>query len=163
MTLTVTQVDDRKRFTGAKLNLVDLAGSERNKDSQASGQQLKEAGYINQSLFTLAGVVDALCKGKKQIPYKDSKLTKLLSDSLGGNCITTLLAMLSPSQKFCRESVNTLKFAHGCKSIQNVIKKNQYKGSIPAGLPFAHKVLSTIEKLKQRSMPWDDIKCEPAM
>ena len=60
---------------GAKLNLVDLAGSERNKDAQTSGESLKEAGYINKSLYTLAGVVDALCKNKKQIPYRDSKLT----------------------------------------------------------------------------------------
>ena len=155
MTLTVTEVNRKGKFTGAKLNLVDLAGSERVKDSNVSGQALKEAACINQSLLTLAAVVDALCTGKKNIPYRESKLTQLLSDSLGGNCKTTLLAMLSPSQSFCRESVNTLKFAHGCKKIQNVIKKNQYKGSIPAGLPFSHKVISTLDKLKQKPMPWD--------
>ena len=63
MTLTLVEVDKKKVVTGAKLNLVDLAGSERVKDSAVSGQALKEACYINKSLYTLAGVVDGLCKG----------------------------------------------------------------------------------------------------
>ena len=138
MTLTLVDVDKKKVVTGAKLNLVDLAGSERVKDSGVSGQALQEAGYINKSLYTLAGVVDGLCKGAKMIPYRDSKLTSLLADSLGGNCKTTLLGCLSPAQDFCRESNNTLKFAHSCKKIENVIKRNKFKGSIPAGtLPLA--------------------------
>ena len=158
MTLTITHINKKGNFIGAKLNMVDLAGSERVKDSNVEGEALKEAAAINQSLYALAGVVDALSQSKKVIPYRNSKLTQLLSDSLGGNCQTTLLAMLSPSQIFCKESVNTLKFAHGCKKIQNVIKKNKYKGSIPAGLPFSHKVQSTLDKLKQKKMPWDAIK-----
>ena len=76
LTITVNTYDERDcSVSSAKLNLVDLAGSERVKHSQVSGQQLVEAGYINKSLYTLAGVVDALCKNKKQIPYRDSKLT----------------------------------------------------------------------------------------
>ena len=133
MTLTLVDVDKKKVVTGAKLNLVDLAGSERVKDSGVSGQALQEAGYINKSLYTLAGVVDGLCKGAKIIPYRDSKLTSLLADSLGGNCKTTLLGCLSPAQDYCRESNNTLKFAHSCKKIENVLKRNKFKGSIPAG------------------------------
>jgi kinesin family protein 3/17 len=64
-------------------------------------------------------VVDALLTGKKGaiIPYRESMLTSLLADSLGGNCKTTLLAMVSPSQEFCKESNNTLSFAMSCKSI----------------------------------------------
>jgi hypothetical protein len=98
----------------AKLNFVDLAGSERVKDSEVTGAKLKEACYINKSLFALAGVVDSLQNGKK-VNYRDSKLTMLLSDSLGGNCMTTLIATISPSLDFCQESNNTLCFAHSCK------------------------------------------------
>lgn len=119
LTLTMVDVKKTKEVVGAKLNLVDLAGSERVKDSQVSDKGLTEACNINASLYHLAGVVDALCKGKarKLIPYRNSKLTALLSDSLGGNCKTTMLGCLSPSQDFCRESNNTLKFAHSCKQV----------------------------------------------
>ena len=90
------------------------------------------------------------------LPYRDSKLTSLLADSLGGNCKTTLLACLSPAQDFCRESNNTLKFAHSCKKIENVVKRNKFKGSIPAGtLPLDQSAQSTMQKLKQKKMPWD--------
>ena len=80
------------------MNLVDLAGSEKVKDSMVVGDALKEAASINLSLTTLSRVVSALSSGSKAIiPYNESNLTKLLADSLGGNCQTTLLAMLSPS------------------------------------------------------------------
>ena len=121
LTLTVNTVDERDgSITSAKLNLVDLAGSERVKDSGASGQQLKEACHINLSLFNLAKIVHALEKpGKdsKNLNYRDSKLTLLLKDSIGGNCKTTMLACLSPSKDFCKESNNTMLFAHSCKQI----------------------------------------------
>ena len=99
MTLTVVDVSGSKEVIGAKLNLVDLAGSERVKDSNVSGASLQEACHINSSLYNLAGVVDALCKNKPRnlIPYRNSKLTAILQDSLGGNCKTTMLACLSPS------------------------------------------------------------------
>jgi len=108
LTVTISTFDERDQtVTSAKLNIVDLAGSERVKLSQVQGQQLKEACYINKSLDTLAAVVDAVQKGVKkqgQIRYRESKLTMILKDSIGGNCRTTLLAMLSPSQEFSRES-----------------------------------------------------------
>jgi hypothetical protein len=94
------------------------------------------------------------------VPYNDSTLTRLLGDSLGGNCSTTVLAMLSPSQSFCKQSNATLGFAHSCKQIQNVIKPNIHKGSIPAGIPFNFKVESTMQKLKQKKSPWDDMPCD---
>ena len=146
MTLTIVEFASGQEFVGSKLNLVDLAGSERVKDSKATGQKLSEACHINKSLFQLAQVVDALCKGKARnlVPYRESKLTSLLADSLGGNCKTTLIAMVSPSQDFCKESNNTLGFAHSCKQIQNIVKRNQYTGSIPAGMPFNKKPKTTL-------------------
>ena len=87
LTFTINKVDERDQsFTSAKLNLVDLAGSERTKDAGTSGKRLEEACYINKSLFALVSVVDALQKKSKIINYRNSKLTLLLSDSLGGNC-----------------------------------------------------------------------------
>ena len=99
LTLTLVEVTRRNELIGAKLNLVDLAGSERVKDSNVSGQNLQEACHINASLYNIAGVVDVLCKGKPKnlIPYRNSKLTSILQDSLGGNCKTTVLACLSPA------------------------------------------------------------------
>lgn len=93
----MTQLDERDQSaTVSKLSIVDLAGSERVKDSNVSGQQLLEAAHINKSLFNLIQVVNALRKGENP-PYRDSKLTALLIDSIGGNCMTSLLAMVSPS------------------------------------------------------------------
>ena len=126
-----------------------------------SGEQLKEAGFINKSLYTLAGVVDALQKGKAfkgQINFRDSKLTLLLKDSLGGNCKTTLLAMCSPSQVFCNETNNTLSFAHSCSKVQNVIKPNKFKNSIPASITTKVKPVK-----KKVTLPWaalGKIECE---
>mmetsp|Transcript_1114 Transcript_1114/g.2044 ORF Transcript_1114/g.2044 Transcript_1114/m.2044 type:complete len:330 (-) Transcript_1114:1408-2397(-) len=156
MTLTLNQIDERDMsVTSSKLNMVDLAGSERVKDSLVSGQQLKEACHINKSLFALSGVVNSLqAKGpKKNVSYRDSNLTKLLSDSLGGNCKTTLIVMLSPSLAHCNETNNTLRFAHSCKQILNVVKPNKYKGTIPASTPF--KLRSKKQKSSVKTgLPW---------
>lgn len=85
----------------ARLNLIDLAGSERQRDTNAAGQRLKEASNINKSLSTLGNVINALvasAEGKtRHIPYRDSKLTFLLRDSLGGNTRTSLIAAINPS------------------------------------------------------------------
>ena len=97
LTITVNKVDN-EGLTSAKLNIVDLAGSEKVKSSGSTGQQLKEACFINLSLFSLAKIVHALEKGKgEHLPYRDSKLTMLLKDSIGGNCKTTMIACISPS------------------------------------------------------------------
>ena len=155
MTLTVNRFDERDlSMTTAKLNMVDLAGSERVKDSGVSGEQLREAGYINKSLFTLASVVDSLqqTKTKKKVNYRDSKLTMLLQDSLGGNCKTTMLAMLSPSFDFHLESNCTLKFAHSCKQILNVARRNRYANSIPKSMPVIRK-----PKEVALDLPWKKV------
>ena len=107
---------------GAKLNLVDLAGSERVKQSNASGLRLDEAKAINSSLFALINVVRSLAEPSRQsqiIPYRDSKLTYLLKDSLGGDCVTVLIATISPSQESSSETHGTLKFATACGAIVN--------------------------------------------
>ena len=96
------QLDARNTETGSskasKLMLVDLAGSEKVKKTHASGQTLKEAKQINKSLMVLGLVINSLVENKKHIPYRDSKLTRLLSDALGGNSKTMLIVTASPSK-----------------------------------------------------------------
>jgi len=110
-----------------KLNLVDLAGSERSKTSGVSGKQLDEMKKINKSLSCLGNVIFALTdsKGRSHIPYRDSKLTRLLEDSLGGNCKTTMMAMISPCQDAFSESLSTILFAKRAKTIKNQAKVNE--------------------------------------
>ncbi|KAM7259936.1 hypothetical protein ACFE04_015677 [Oxalis oulophora] len=107
----------------ARLNLVDLAGSERQKSSGAEGERLKEATNINKSLSTLGLVIMNLVSvsnGKPvHVPYRDSKLTFLLQDSLGGNSKTTIIANISPSICCSLETLSTLKFAQRAKFIKN--------------------------------------------
>lgn len=110
-----------------KLNLVDLAGSERVRVTGATGKRLEESKKINQSLSALGNVIAALTdtKPRTHIPYRDSKLTRLLEDSLGGNCITTMMAMVSPSNDSFGESLSTVKFANRAKNIRNAPKINE--------------------------------------
>ena len=112
----------------SKLNLVDLAGSERTRITGAKGKQLEESKKINKSLSALGNVINALTESKgniSHIPYRDSKLTRLLEDSLGGNCITTLITMISPCQSFINETLSSLCFAKRAKKIKNRPKINQ--------------------------------------
>ncbi|KAI4385416.1 hypothetical protein MLD38_003444 [Melastoma candidum] len=107
----------------SRLNLVDLAGSERQKTSGAEGDRLKEATNINKSLSTLGLVIMnlvSISNGKtNHVPYRDSKLTFLLQDSLGGNSKTTIIANISPSNSCSLETLSTLKFAQRAKFIRN--------------------------------------------
>ncbi|KAK9734649.1 hypothetical protein RND81_04G154700 [Saponaria officinalis] len=107
----------------ARLNLVDLAGSERQKSSGAEGERLKEATNINKSLSTLGLVIMnlvSISNGKSlHVPYRDSKLTFLLQDSLGGNSKTIIIANVSPSNGCSLETLSTLKFAQRAKFIKN--------------------------------------------
>ncbi|KAL4451341.1 hypothetical protein ABPG77_009413 [Micractinium sp. CCAP 211/92] len=109
----------------AKLNLIDLAGSERVGRSGATGDQLTEARSINKSLTTLGRVVTALTEGKSHVPYRDSRLTFLLKESLGGNSKTSLVACVSPSEESVQETFGTLVFAAGAKKIRNRAVVNQ--------------------------------------
>uniref|UniRef100_A0A8C5TRG2 Kinesin-like protein n=1 Tax=Malurus cyaneus samueli TaxID=2593467 RepID=A0A8C5TRG2_9PASS len=110
----------------AKMSLVDLAGSERAKATSAKGARFVEGTNINQSLLALGNVINALAdpKGKKHIPYRNSKLTRLLKDSLGGNCRTIMIAAISPSSLFYDDTYNTLKYANRAKDIKSSLKSN---------------------------------------
>lgn len=117
----------RQSFKVGKLNLVDLAGSERVRLSGATGQRLEESKQINRSLSALGNVISALtdAKSRQHIPYRDSKLTRMLEDSLGGNCKTTMMAMISPAFESMLETISTLKFANRAKNIRNEARVNE--------------------------------------
>ncbi|KAH8403592.1 hypothetical protein KR222_002699 [Zaprionus bogoriensis] len=103
-----------------KLNLVDLAGSERLSKTGAIGERLKEATKINLSLSALGNVISALVDGKtKYVPYRDSKLTRLLQDSLGGNTKTIMISCISPADTNYDETLSTLRYANRAKNISN--------------------------------------------
>jgi hypothetical protein len=108
------------------LNLVDLAGSERAGKAGTSGQALKEGSFINKSLLTLGTVISNLSEGKLQhIPYRNSKLTRLLATALGGNAKTCVITCISPASGNLGESLNTLRFASRAKRIINHVQKNE--------------------------------------
>ena len=109
-----------------KLYCCDLAGSEKVEKTEASGQTLEEAKMINKSLSALGNVINALTEAKKSgfIPYRDSKLTRMLQESLGGNSATCLVITASYSQYNDRETLSTLRFGMRAKSIKNKIKQN---------------------------------------
>mmetsp|Transcript_4425 Transcript_4425/g.8593 ORF Transcript_4425/g.8593 Transcript_4425/m.8593 type:complete len:903 (-) Transcript_4425:80-2788(-) len=113
----------------AKLTLVDLAGSEKIKRTGATGSRMQEGININKGLFVLGQVIAALSEKsskniKKYIPYRESKLTRLLQDSLGGNARTIMIACVSPADDNIEESTNTLRYAERARSIQNDAKRN---------------------------------------
>ncbi|XP_067442633.1 kinesin-like protein KIF17 isoform X2 [Thunnus thynnus] len=116
----------KDHLRAGKLNLVDLAGSERQSKTGATGERLREATKINLSLSALGNVISALVDGRsKYIPYRDSKLTRLLQDSLGGNTRTLMIACLSPADNNYEESLSTLRYANRAKSIQNRPRINE--------------------------------------
>ena len=121
MTTEMINGETHTQIKVGKLNLVDLAGSERIRITGATGQQLEESKKINKSLSCLGNVINALTdqKGRIHIPYRDSKLTRLLEDSLGGNCKTTMIAMISPAHESFSESLSSLHFAQRAKKIKN--------------------------------------------
>lgn len=117
----------------SKFNFVDLAGSERQKRTKAEGQRLKEGIDINKGLLVLGNVISALGDpkkaGKSFVPYRDSKLTRLLKGSLGGNHKTLMIACVSPSSSNLDESLNCLRYANRAKNIQNNAVVNVDSGS----------------------------------
>ena len=119
-------VDGQDHIRMGKLNLVDLAGSERQSKTQATGDRIKEAININQSLTTLGNVISALVDPKSShIPYRDSKLTRLLQDSLGGNTKTVMIANIGPADWNFDETLSTLRYANRAKNIKNKPKINE--------------------------------------
>ena len=119
------EIEENGKIRTGKLNLVDLAGSERVGKTNATGQTFEEGKKINLSLTALGSVIDALSSNKKHIPYKDSKLTRLLADSLGGNTKTVMFANISPASYNYEETFGTLRYASRAKLIKNAPKINE--------------------------------------
>jgi len=106
----------------SKLSLIDLAGSERAANTENRGQRLVEGAMINRSLLALGNCINALSKKGMYVNFRDSKLTRLLKDSLGGNTRTAMIAHVSPSASSFEESLNTLKYAHRARSITSEVR-----------------------------------------
>ncbi|KAF3781795.1 Phragmoplast orienting kinesin 2 [Nymphaea thermarum] len=144
-------------FRYGRLNLVDLAGSERQKSSGAEGDRLKEAANINKSLSTLGHVIMVLvdvAHGKQRhIPYRDSRLTFLLQDSLGGNSKTMIIANVTPSLGCSSETLSTLKFAQRAKLIQNnAVVNEDTSGDVAALQNQIHILKEEIALLKRQNV-----------
>jgi kinesin family protein 18/19 len=110
--------DTEKEVLCGKLSLIDLAGSERGTVTENRGIRLREGAKINTSLLALANCINALGDKTKKgffVPYRDSKLTRMLKDSLGGNCKTVMIATISPASNQIEETTNTLKYANRAK------------------------------------------------
>ena len=121
----VTMADKNKKVKMskkvAKLSLIDLAGSERGTQTENRGLRLREGAKINQSLLALANCINALGDKNRKgtfVPYRDSKLTRMLKDSLGGNCKTVMVVTISPASTQFEETLNTLKYANRAKDIK---------------------------------------------
>ncbi|KAF4541780.1 Kinesin family protein [Lasiodiplodia theobromae] len=130
--------------SAGKLNLVDLAGSENIQRSGAENKRAAEAGLINKSLLTLGRVINALVEKSSHIPYRESKLTRLLQDSLGGRTKTCIIATLSPAKSNLEETISTLDYAFRAKNIRNKPQVNQMVSKKTLFKEFT----TEIEKLK---------------
>ncbi|XP_041433618.1 kinesin family member 3B S homeolog isoform X2 [Xenopus laevis] len=128
ITIECSQIglDGENHIRVGKLNLVDLAGSERQTKTGAQGERLKEATKINLSLSALGNVISALVDGRStHIPYRDSKLTRLLQDSLGGNAKTVMVANIGPASYNVEETLTTLRYSNRAKNIKNKPRVNE--------------------------------------
>ena len=147
---TVTAYMKRSTDTGedfisvGKLNLVDLAGSENIQRSGAENKRAAEAGLINKSLLTLGRVINALVERGSHIPYRESKLTRLLQDSLGGRTKTCIIATVSPAKSNLEETISTLDYAFRAKNIKNKPQVN----SLVSKKTLLKEFTAEIEKLK---------------
>ncbi|EFX04542.1 kinesin family protein [Grosmannia clavigera kw1407] len=114
--------------TMATLSIIDLAGSERASATKNRGDRLLEGANINKSLLALGGCINALCDARKtnHVPYRNSKLTRLLKFSLGGNCKTVMIVCVSPSSAHFDETQNTLRYANRAKNIQTKVTRNVF-------------------------------------
>jgi predicted RNase H-like HicB family nuclease len=138
---------ENEKIKASKLNFVDLAGSERQGKTGASGDTLKEGAKINLSLTALGNVINSLVDGKKggHIPYRDSKLTRLLQDSLGGNTKTLMVASVSPAEDNYDETVSTLRYAARARNIKNSPHVNEDPKDT-----LIKEYMSEIEKLRKQ-------------
>ncbi|KAI1100521.1 kinesin-domain-containing protein [Jackrogersella minutella] len=126
--------------SAGKLNLVDLAGSENIQRSGAENKRAAEAGLINKSLLTLGRVINALVDHSSHIPYRESKLTRLLQDSLGGRTKTCIIATVSPAKSNLEETISTLDYAFRAKNIRNKPQVNQRINKETLLKEFTHEI-----------------------
>ncbi|KAL2163327.1 hypothetical protein VTH06DRAFT_5384 [Thermothelomyces fergusii] len=120
--------DINEPHTMATLSIIDLAGSERASATKNRGERLMEGANINKSLLALGSCINALCDPRKRnhVPYRNSKLTRLLKFSLGGNCKTVMIVCVSPSSEHYDETQNTLRYANRAKNIQTKVTRNVF-------------------------------------
>ena len=137
------------------LNLIDLAGSERINEYETKNVTTGETGYINKSLFVLANVINKLAEnhGKKvHIPYRDSKLTRLLSQALGGNSLTTIICTVSPASLNYYQTLSTLRFATRAKSVKLKVTSNEYMDDKEKIEFYKNEIKKLKEELKNRNI-----------
>ncbi|XP_058887746.1 kinesin-like protein KIF14 isoform X2 [Acipenser ruthenus] len=164
MTQTKTEFVDEEEHDHtitSRINLVDLAGSERCSTAQTSGDRLKEGVSINKSLLTLGKVISALSEHTSQnkkkvfIPYRESVLTWLLKESLGGNSKTAMIATISPAASYVEESLSTLRYAKQARMIINIAKVNE-----DTNAKLIRELKAEVEKLKAAQMSIQGIEPE---
>lgn len=149
--IRMTNIKTSVRQT-VKLSMIDLAGSERAQSTKCKGLRFKEGANINKSLLALGNCINKLADGCKHIPYRDSNLTRILKDSLGGNCQTLMIANISPSSLTYEDTYNTLKYASRAKKIRTNVRQNVVTTNMPKEflLKKCNDQVSEIEKLKER-------------
>ncbi|ODM94653.1 Kinesin-like protein KIF18B [Orchesella cincta] len=152
----------------SKLVMVDLAGSERGAGATYDGARQREGASINKSLLALANCISALADGKAHIPYRNSKLTRLLKDALSGNCTTIMIANISPSTINSEDTYNTLKYADRAKSIvgpgskQNVFLEDlMEEDSVKSQVAELQARLAQLEELLEEEKLKHDVKLKP--
>ncbi|GAB0098625.1 Kinesin-like protein [Sergentomyia squamirostris] len=131
-----------------KLSMIDLAGSERASSTKGIGVRFKEGASINKSLLALGNCINKLADGLEHIPYRDSNLTRILKDSLGGNCQTVMIANVSPSSLMYDDTYNTLKYASRAKKIKSTCRQNVIKTNLPVEF-YAKKTAQHEEEIER--------------
>ncbi|XP_076755580.1 kinesin-like protein KIF18A isoform X2 [Xylocopa sonorina] len=146
-----------------KLSMIDLAGSERASATGCKGPRFKEGANINKSLLALGNCINNLADGAKHITYRDSKLTRLLKDSLGGNCQTVMIANIAPSNFSYEDTYNTLRYADRAKKIKTHIKKNiiSCEMHVTAYIKMVEEQKKEINYLKQKLLAFENGSNEP--
>ncbi|SPQ96372.1 unnamed protein product (mitochondrion) [Plasmodiophora brassicae] len=156
---TLDEVDGGVQI--ASLNLVDLAGSERVSSTGSTGLRLKEGGHINKSLLTLGKCIRLLSEGNnnRHIPFRDSKLTRILSSALGGNSSTLIICAVTPASNNFDETISTINFATRAKAVQNSVKKNEVVDEQTL-IRRLQKEISMLKSRLRRSDESDDLRAQ---
>jgi centromeric protein E len=147
----VEQQHQRKQIYYSTLNLVDLAGSERLSEIEMKSDVQDETAHINKSLFTLSLVVNKLAEGNAtHIPYRDSKLTRILQNSLGGNSLTAIICTISPASINFFQTLSTLKFAQRASSVKYLAEQNQLNEKTDGIKGMEQKISRLTSRLKEK-------------